>query len=278
MKIKYLGSGAAECIPALFCNCDVCRKSRELGGKNIRSNAQALLDDFLLFDFGPATQDNFLKYCLSTEQVDTCIVTHDHFDHFNAGFFESAMFSHNFTKPFDIYVPEPCYKLFLHEYNDIIGPGRIDKQIHVHLVKENQEFIIKDRYQIHTYAAHHDVGALIYSIKDLKDNKQMLYANDTGYLSEASFDELKKVGGHYDLLSLDCTDAKSDIAITHTHMTMKITEMFIEKMRELNLIDDNTLIVYTHFSHNGGATHDELVRDYQKGNRYISFDGFEIKF
>lgn len=28
MKIKYLGTAAAEGVPAIFCRCEVCRKSK----------------------------------------------------------------------------------------------------------------------------------------------------------------------------------------------------------------------------------------------------------
>lgn len=34
MKIKYLGTAAAERIPAMFCKCDVCRAARENGGRD----------------------------------------------------------------------------------------------------------------------------------------------------------------------------------------------------------------------------------------------------
>ena len=33
MKIKFLGTGAAEGWPALFCECAACKKAEELGGK-----------------------------------------------------------------------------------------------------------------------------------------------------------------------------------------------------------------------------------------------------
>ena len=44
MKITYLGTGAAEGVPALFCNCDTCRTVRALGGREIRSRTQILVD------------------------------------------------------------------------------------------------------------------------------------------------------------------------------------------------------------------------------------------
>ena len=59
MKIKYLGTAAAEGVPALFCRCPVCEKSRSAGGRNIRSRSQAIIDDTLLIDYPP---DSFMHF------------------------------------------------------------------------------------------------------------------------------------------------------------------------------------------------------------------------
>ena len=45
MKLTYLGTAAAEGVPALFCRCDFCRYARKAGGREIRTRAGALLDD-----------------------------------------------------------------------------------------------------------------------------------------------------------------------------------------------------------------------------------------
>ena len=55
MKIRYLGTAAAERTPAMFCNCDVCRRAAALGGKNIQTQTQSLIDDKLLIDFSGDT-------------------------------------------------------------------------------------------------------------------------------------------------------------------------------------------------------------------------------
>jgi len=34
MKVKILGTAAAEGWPALFCRCPACQRARKLGGKN----------------------------------------------------------------------------------------------------------------------------------------------------------------------------------------------------------------------------------------------------
>ena len=36
MKVCYLGTGAAEGIPALFCKCSYCEGVRVRGGKEVR--------------------------------------------------------------------------------------------------------------------------------------------------------------------------------------------------------------------------------------------------
>ena len=45
MKFHFLGTAAAEGIPALFCECAVCKEAREKGGRFIRTRSQALIDD-----------------------------------------------------------------------------------------------------------------------------------------------------------------------------------------------------------------------------------------
>ena len=45
MKILFLGTGASEGIPGLFCECDLCAKARALGGKNIRTRTSIHIDE-----------------------------------------------------------------------------------------------------------------------------------------------------------------------------------------------------------------------------------------
>ena len=51
MKITVLGSAAAEGIPAVFCNCENCKRAAAKGGKDIRTRAQVLVNDDLMIDW-----------------------------------------------------------------------------------------------------------------------------------------------------------------------------------------------------------------------------------
>ena len=42
MKLQFLGTSAAEGIPALFCNCPACQYAYKTGGKEIRMRAGAM--------------------------------------------------------------------------------------------------------------------------------------------------------------------------------------------------------------------------------------------
>ena len=50
MKITYYGTAAGEAWPGVFCQCHVCQEARRLGGKNIRTRSQALIDGALLLE------------------------------------------------------------------------------------------------------------------------------------------------------------------------------------------------------------------------------------
>ena len=50
MKIKYVGTEEVEGVIAIFCRCEVCRKSKAAGGRNIRTRSQSIIDDRLLLD------------------------------------------------------------------------------------------------------------------------------------------------------------------------------------------------------------------------------------
>ena len=53
MRITILGSAAAEAVPSLWCQCEVCRQARQNGGKDLRRRTSYLIDQDTMIDFGP---------------------------------------------------------------------------------------------------------------------------------------------------------------------------------------------------------------------------------
>ena len=81
MILQYLGTAAAEGIPALFCKCPVCRAARKAGGREIRTRSGALIDGKLKLDFGPDSYAHMLRYGLDYTGLQGVLITHSHTDH-----------------------------------------------------------------------------------------------------------------------------------------------------------------------------------------------------
>ena len=84
MKIQYLGTAAAEGIPALFCQCDLCTKARKLRGKNLRGRSGMILDDSLMIDFPPDMLMYVFNLNIDLAKISDILITHTHSDHFHS--------------------------------------------------------------------------------------------------------------------------------------------------------------------------------------------------
>ena len=84
MKIQFLGTAAAEGVPAMFCNCPVCGGVRALGQAEFRTRTQVLIDGKLSVDFPPEAYFHSLKYGFNCADIRYLLVTHSHMDHFYA--------------------------------------------------------------------------------------------------------------------------------------------------------------------------------------------------
>lgn len=274
MKIKYLGTAAYEGIPSLFCQCETCKKSLALGGKNLRSRSQALINDELLIDFPPDTVWHFQKYKIDFTKINNCLITHSHSDHFYLD--DMAIIRNDYCHTTDYQI---AYYSGEKVYSDVYKlkneSGNLFENMSINKLEPYKYYLIKD-YNVLALPADHDPSSspLIYAIE--YKNKKMLYANDTGYFKDEVINALKDFG-KLDLISLDCTGALEK-GWTSCHMSFDTNLRLLEKLKENQIIDDKTIIVVHHFSHNGKATYDELNNIARSKNIIVSYDGLEIEF
>lgn len=277
MKLKYLGTAAAEGVPALFCFCPVCRRAAELGGRNIRTRSQALIDDKILIDLPPDTYMHVLNYGLDLKEITTLIVTHSHPDHLYATELEmrNPGFAHApegiGEKPLNIFAS----KIAGVPIRRIIEEEEIDENtVKLNCVEAFKPFEAEG-YVITPYKASHAkiAGPFIYSISDGK--KTLLYAHDTGYFLEETWEALKKINPYFDFVSLDCTGML--LNYTGNHMGIDACNDVREKLIEIGCADENTKWCYQHFSHNGLLTYDEMVPIAQERGFLVAYDGMEVE-
>jgi len=82
LKIKFLGSGSAEGIPAIGCDCPHCTRARREGGKLVRARTSVLfsLPGYeLLLDTPPEIRELLTQNQIS--RIDGIFLTHAHHDH-----------------------------------------------------------------------------------------------------------------------------------------------------------------------------------------------------
>ena len=273
MKLHYLGTAAAEGWPALFCNCENCRRARLAKGKNYRSRPQVLIDGKLMMDFGPDTFYHMMKYDLDFTDVRQVLLTHSHTDHF----YSTELILRAMPYAFDrdknkmiLYGNEKCHWMFLRTLQVEDDSENMRDCVGFQQIEAFQTIQAGD-YQVTSLQAIHDPKeeCLIYLIRD-QEGKTFLYANDTGYFPESTWQALE--GCKLDGISLDCTLGKNP-TMEAGHMGLYANRKVVERLRSMGCIGDNTKIVLTHFSHNGGLLHEELEEETKKDGFIIAYDG-----
>ena len=292
MRIQFLGTAAAEGIPALFCQCAVCRRAREAGGKEIRTRSGAIIDGRLKLDFGPDSFWHMQRFGLNYLEIRSLLVTHSHSDHLSPAELEYRIPSYCYLP--DGAMPETTLTVY---GNDAVGeaverftrhrsgclafrkmvpfePVQIEDYTvtaleAVHCWDRNGENY-PVRFQGRTICRSEE--ALIYLIE--KDGQRILYAHDTCEFSEANMAWL--AGRRLDLVSLDCTSGsrQPDYSRWIGHLTSEGCVNMREKLIAVGAADENTLFIANHFSHNGYTDYEDMGRI--TPGFLISYDGLSV--
>ena len=80
----------------------------------------------------------------------------------------------------------------------------------------------------------------------------------------------------FDLVISDCTGGLLDIE--HGHMSGKFVIDTKKRLEQMGSVNDSTVYVINHFSHNGRAVHAELEAHYNPYGIQVGYDGMKIDF
>lgn len=275
MRIKFLGTAAAEGVPALFCACALCRHAHKAGGLDVRTRSGAMIDEDLKIDFPPDTYHHLLKYGLDITNLENLLITHPHEDHYA---YAELLYR---TKGYG-QLPPGAKKL------TVYGGAEVGSFLEARASESNSwrdalAFQKLEAYKMRTvgeysvtpFPARHarEFESFIYLIE--RAGKRILYAHDTGILFDEVFEALK--GKAIDLVSLDLTYMAGDTLSDpeNGHMGLPAARIVRDRLMKDGAATDKTVFVVNHFSHNGGLTHEELKRE--ASGFTVSFDGMEIE-
>lgn len=277
MKIRYLGTAAAEGWPALFCTCMPCQKAAKLGGKNIRTRSQAIIDNRLLIDFPADSYLHVLSGNLTTlPQVHSLLITHSHSDHFYP---EDIMMR---TPPYflqdnpgmlTIYGNDAVEKQFNRAHQDDYN-SQLPNYVTYCRVNPYEPFETAEGYRVTALLADHNKAEACYFYLIEKDGQALLYAHDTGLFPEASWEYLK--GKKLDYISYDATHGNNGGGVNH--MGFSSIYQCRQRLEEMGCLKDSTIHVANHFSHGGGLLHEEMEEFTRGENLVISYDGMTVDF
>jgi phosphoribosyl 1,2-cyclic phosphate phosphodiesterase len=276
MKLKYLGTAAYEGIPGLFCDCPVCERARAKGGKNLQTRSQAIIDGRLLLDFPMDTYMHVLYGGLDLREVRSCLITHSHADHLHASEFETrgGVYAHMSIEhaKFSLKVFSAPQNIQLIK-NSIEWDPSDGNILELNSVEPFEPFET-DGYTVTALPADHGADTFPYIYLISKAGKTILYAHDTGYFLDRTWDYLAKKKPFLTFASLDCTTMINECR--RGHMGIDACADVRNRLKEIGCADNATKFYLNHFSHNGGLIYDEIAAVAEERNFGAAYDGLEV--
>jgi phosphoribosyl 1,2-cyclic phosphate phosphodiesterase len=277
MKIKFLGTGAAEGVPAMFCNCDYCKHIRTLGESEFRTRSQVLIDDNISIDFPPEGYAHSLKYGINLSALKYILVTHSHMDHFYAHDFILRGYKYATLEEdkLNIFGNAEVKKVF-----DECTKREMKEEVSPHISFTTcvpySEFYFED-YRVLTLPANHSKteDALLYYIES--EGKGYLHLYDTGLFDGSVFDFLKEKGAKVNAVAFDCTFAEKAGGTSARHMGIEDNMILKSELLKRGIIDKNTQIYITHFSHNCNPTREHLKQIEREYSVTAAYDGLQVE-
>ena len=277
MKIRFLGTGAAEGVPAMFCGCENCINIRKLGEAEFRTRSQVLIDDMLSIDFPPEAYSHSLKSGVSISKLKYLLVTHSHMDHFYAHDFilRGYKYARLDEDVLQIYGNAEVGKVFA-ECTAREMKVEVAPHVSFNVVKPYDKFTVGE-YEVITIPANHGKteDALLFYV--FHGGKGYLHFYDTGRICDTAFDFLLKNNAKANVVAFDCTFGESIGGENSRHMGIEDCMLMKRRLQERGVTDKNTKFIITHFSHNCNPTRAHLSEIEKKYNVTAAYDGMVIE-
>jgi phosphoribosyl 1,2-cyclic phosphate phosphodiesterase len=268
MRLTFLGTGAGEGYPDIFCECERCCEARMLGGRNLRLRSSLLVNDDLLLDFGPDLVASAHKCHVSLSTIRTILVTHGHGDHFDKGNLVFRRAGMTGIRP-------PRLKIFA--ASDVVQTIQEAFSNLDDILTDVQPVAPFDQWEHNgycfaSYQAFHDerIQCQFYSVDDGKHH--LLYATDTSTFPEATWNAL--ASERFDVIILEETMGPGE---SSRHMNSQNFLAHYRQFQEAKMLRQGGRVYATHIGHNWNPTHDKVAQVLEPHGITVAYDGLVIE-
>lgn len=279
MKILFLGTAAAEGIPALFCRCETCLRAGKAGGREIRTRSGFLVNGRLLIDLNPDIMLQKHRYHLDLAAVDTICFTHSHTDHL-----DTAELTRRSTRYYAHIPGEKALVVYGNRKVCTLITGGLelefgrpeDPSLEIREIAP-KSLIRSGELRITALKARHDPAedCLLYLVQE--GGTSFFQMNDTALPGEDLEQALAEAlgGRKLDGVSIDCTQGKVNGG--NSHMGIGDNGRVKERLIAAGLADEKTRFIANHFSHNARMLHGELEEALAPYGIVPAYDGMILE-
>lgn len=265
VKLLFFGTAAAEGWPAAFCQCQACIKAREKGGKNIRTRSSVLINNKYLVDFPADTYVNALREKIDLGQLEHLLITHTHRDHFYPEELK------NRAQPYACLSEDNKLQVWGNSLvRDIINEYNYER-VNANLVYPGKLFQAGELEVTALRAEHMEGEALLYIIK--QGEKSVFYGNDSAWYPDDTWEQLSEL--FLDCVIFDCT--YGPLPYRGGHMGIPVVLEAKDKLFDIGAINEDTILVITHFSHHSGYLYEELEDYVADKGLIVAYDGMLLE-
>ncbi|MCS7223044.1 MAG: MBL fold metallo-hydrolase [Armatimonadetes bacterium] len=283
IRFLLLGTGSADLYPSPWCACDYCARAREQEPYEFRGFSCALLYPDVLIDCPPDLPHLAFRAGVELYKVNHLLITHSHHDHFSPQVLllrRSVIWAQKGTIPESLFVPQ-LTSLTVYGNGPVTDQCRNflkeeaskwDLKIDVKRLKPFEPVSLDARTVCHPLLAAHRTAfsseeCFLYVLE--RDGKTILYAADTGWLPEATWEYLRQFS--LDLVVVDATYGMAPATDAH----LNISEACRLRATFLNngLMKEDSLFVLTHLSPHWTPPHRLLAPALEKEGVMAGRDG-----
>ena len=290
MKITFIGTSAGEGYPGVWCECPNCTAARRLGGRNIRGNSCALVDDDFLIDMNAHFASMAPHLGIRPSAIRTLLVTHAHMDHFTPEWLwtrsmapelaelteaeQRARISPSFTRlpVLNIYGNVYVQKALYAAPDVMEHPERT--RVAFHPIEDGVPQTSGGLTFTPIRAQHGGARGFCHNYILEREGKTLLYASDTGGYDADMLDIL--LNRQYDCVIMEGTFGPG--ASDASHMTLEKNRRMLRLFDEHRAWKHGVNFHLTHLCPHWTPPHDEYAAMMKDEGIEVAYDGKVIEF